>query len=174
MLLKTTKRVPFIAFLVAVFLIISSIPPAEARRHQAEDSGVQWSLTTPPVSETHIFEGEINRRGKAVGFHSRPGGRDPVNARVCAVTDGPNRRGVYSAQVEIRKPGGPWLRKRSTFFPDDMNRAEVIQAILHAYHNRSREDGPKFSGPSGKGFTIEGYLLPDARINTAFPLYRRD
>lgn len=174
MLLKTTKRVPFIAFLVAVFLIISSIPPAEARRHQAEDSGVQWSLTTPPVNETHIFEGEINRGGKAVGFHSRPGGRDPANARVCAVTDGPNRRGVYSAQVEIRKPGGPWLRKRSTFFPDDMNRAEVIQAILHAYHNRSREDGPKFSGPSGKGFTIEGYLLPDARINTAFPLYRRD
>lgn len=130
------------------------------------------SRTSPPVNLTHIFEGEINKRGKPVGYHSRPGGKDPANARVARVIDRPNRVGVYTAEVEIRS-GSRWLSKRSTFYPDRMNRDAVVQAILNAFKNRTSGSSEKFRGPSGRGFTIEGYYQ-NGRINTAHPIFTRD
>ncbi len=134
----------------------------------------EWSRTSPPVNVTHIFEGEINRRGMPTGFHSRPGGQDPPNARLVRIVDRPNRAGVYSAEVEIRSgsPGSPWLAKRSTLYPDRLDREAVIRAVLNAYQNRTG-GGERFRGPSGQGFTIEGYFQ-NGRINTAYPIYTRD
>jgi hypothetical protein len=132
----------------------------------------EWSRTSPAVNLSHIFEGKINKRGKPVGFHSRPGGKDPRNARLVRVVDRPNRAGVYTAEVEIRSGGG-WLAKRSTFYPDRLDRALVVQAILNAYQHRERGGGEKFRGPSGKGFTIEGYYQ-NGRINTAYPIFIRN
>jgi hypothetical protein len=162
--------------LVVTLVALVGLPPfsTEARQAFAEESAVSWGATSPSINETHIFEGQINRKGDPVGYHSRPGGKDPASARVVAVNDPPNKAGVYTARVEIRKPNGPWLSKTSTFFPDGMSREDVNQAILHTYRNNTSSKPPKFSGPSGKGFTIEGYLLPDGRINTAFPVYRKD
>jgi hypothetical protein len=133
----------------------------------------QWSATDPPINETHLFSGEINKRGRPVGFHARPAGKDPANARVVTIDRGPNRFGIYEARVEIRKSFfGKWLSKRSTMFPDTMSRQAVIDAIVHAYRNRATEDSAKFRGPSGLGFTVEGYLLQDGRINTAYPIFQ--
>jgi hypothetical protein len=145
-----------------------------AGRREGSVGATTWSKTTPAINETHLFDGYINRKGDPVGFHSRPGGRDPGKARVTAVTDPPNKAGVYTARVEILASGRRWLSKQSTFFPDRMTRGEVVQAVLHAYQHRTSKNSIKFSGPSGKGFTIEGYLLTDGKINTAFPVYRRD
>jgi len=131
----------------------------------------EWSPTSPPVNVTHIFEGEINSRGKPVGFHSRPGGRDPQAARLVRVVDRPNRAGVYNAEVEILS-GSDWLPKRSTLYPDRLDRNAVIQAALHAFAARTTGDAEKFRGPSGQGFTIEGYYQ-NGRINTAYPIYAR-
>lgn len=132
----------------------------------------RWSGTEPRINQTHVFQGEINRRGRPVGFHSRPGGRNPQGARVADVTRGPNREGVYEARVEIRDPeSGRWLEKRSTFFPDAMDRDQVVRAILNAWRERTTGQSQRFRGPSGRGFTIEGYLL-DGDINTAYPIYR--
>ncbi|HVR95180.1 MAG TPA: EndoU domain-containing protein [Thermoanaerobaculia bacterium] len=132
----------------------------------------RWSDTAPRINETHVFHGEINKRGKPVGFHSRPGGRNPKGARVVDVTRKPNREGVYEARVEIRDSrSGRWLEKRSTLFPDAMDRDQVIRAILNAWRHRTTGQAQKFRGPSGRGFTIEGYLL-DGDINTAYPIYR--
>lgn len=129
----------------------------------------ELSRTSPPVNLTHVFEGEINKRGKPVGFHSRPGGKNPPGARVARVLDGPNRLGVYVAEVEIRS-GSRWLSKRSTFYPDRMDRDAVVQAILQAYKSRTTGSSEKFRGPSGRGFTIEGWHQ-NGRINTAYPIY---
>lgn len=127
----------------------------------------------PPIREVHIFEGEINRRGKPVGYHSRFQGADPDGARVRRILTGPNGRGVYVAEVEIRDPeSGRWLAKRSTFFPDRLPPEEVLSVILHAYHRRTSQEGARFRGPSGLGFTVEGYTLRDGTINTAYPIYR--
>jgi hypothetical protein len=129
-----------------------------------------WSDTEPAVNQIHIFTGEINRRGKPVGFHSRPGGHDPEGARLVGVVDGPNRAGVYIADVEIRDDHGNWKRKRSTCYPDRLSREQVVAAVVHAWKKRQTFPQGKFRGPSGEGFTIEGYTLDD-RVNTAYPLY---
>lgn len=145
-----------------------SAEPLSGERH----AGRQWSSTEPNVNLWHVFEGEINRSGKPVGYHSRPGGRDVPGARVTAVRDGPNSAGVYTANIEIRD-GDRWLGKFSTFFPDDMSRDEVLSAILNAHAKSSNPNAQPFSGPSGHGFTIQGYTSSRGGINTAYPLYTR-
>lgn len=127
-----------------------------------------WSATQPPINLTHLFAGEINRRGKPVGFHSRPGGVDPAGSGIVRVVDQPNRLGVYSAVVRI---GRRDRTKFSTFYPDRLTRQMVIDAVLAAYHRRQRR-GERFRGPSGLGFTIEGYFV-NGRIHTAYPIYSR-
>ncbi len=134
-----------------------------------------WSRTRPEINLTHVFFGEINRKGKPVGFHSRPGGHDPASARVVRIRSGPNRAGVYTAEVEIRDPrSGEWKRKFSSIFPDRMNQRQVIDAILHAYNNRKKGRDTPWEGPSGEGFRIQGYVSRKGGINTAFPVYQRD
>ena len=159
------------AVLVLLAVLLALLPVSGEGRSRSEK---RWSRTSPAVNETHLFQGEINKRGKPVGFHSRPGGRDPQTARLVQIVERPNRRGVYTAEVEIRNGEGRWFRKRSTFFPNGMDRAAVIAAVLNAYKNRGPGGGEKFRGPSGKGFTIEGWLLDDGRINTAWPVYTND
>lgn len=164
---------------VALTLAVVLLMGGEAwprSRHSRQGLGgrlaEEWSRTSPPINVTHIFEGEINSRGKPVGFHSRPGGRDPQGARLVRVVDRPNRAGVYTAEVEIRS-GSDWLSKRSTLYPDRLNRDAVIQAALHAFAGRTTGNAEKFRGPSGTGFTIEGYYQ-NGRINTAYPIFTRD
>ena len=74
----------------------------------------QWSKTDPNINLWHIFEGEINRSGKPVGFHARPGGQDPAGARVLSLKDKPNGSGVYTASIEIRD-GDQWKKKFSSY-----------------------------------------------------------
>lgn len=195
---RARRSVPFAVLLVAVLIpflarnvLRSPKPPAPERSGKAaatspvspspaagEGALGPDAASSPedapgvPVNEEHVFEGQINRKGRPVGFHSRPGGRDPKGARVVEVLDGPNVTGIYTAEVEIQDPrSGRWLRKTSTFYPDRMQRPEVLQAIHHAFESR-QGGGEKFRGPSGAGFTIEGYYQ-DGRINTAYPIYTR-
>jgi hypothetical protein len=127
-----------------------------------------WSDTRPAINLTHLFAGELNRRGKPVGFHARPGGKDPAGSGVARVVDRPNRFGVYTAVVWI---GRRERTKFSTFYPDRLTRAEVIAAVLSAFRS-GRRNGEAFRGPSGLGFVIEGYVQR-GRIQTAYPLYSR-
>jgi hypothetical protein len=127
-----------------------------------------WSDTRPAINLTHVFAGEINRRGKAVGFHSRPAGLDPARSGIVRFVDRPNRFGVYTALVWIGRRG---KNKFSTFYPDRLTRAMVIQAILSALRQGQRR-GELFRGPSGYGFHIEGYVQ-NGRISTAYPIYSR-
>jgi Bacterial EndoU nuclease len=168
--MKSFRRLLPAVLALAALLLVQGEALSRSRSRGARPDE-EWSRTSPPVNVTHIFEGEINKRGKPAGFHSRPGGRDPANARVTRITDRPNRAGVYTAEVEIRS-GAQWLAKRSTFYPDRLDRAAVLQAVLNAFQHRSG-DGEKFRGPSGTGFTIEGYFQ-NGRINTAYPIYTRD
>lgn len=135
-------------------------------------SSEKWSNTNPDINQWHIFDGEINRSGKPVGFHSRPGGKDPENARVRSIRDSPNKSGVYTASIEIRD-GNQWKEKFSSFFPDSMSRDDVLMAVLNAYENSKDPKAQPFEGPSGLGFSIQGYTSNKGGINTAFPIYVR-
>lgn len=136
-------------------------------------SGKKWSDTSPAINLHHVFEGEINRSGKPVGYHSRPGGNDVSSARIVSVRDRPNSKGVYTANIEIQD-GNQWKQKFSSFFPDSMSQQQVVDAILNAYRNSSDKNKQPWQGPSGLGFDIQGYTLSKGDINTAFPIYRRD
>ena len=138
----------------------------------SEPSGAKWSKTDPNINLWHIFEGEINRKGKPTGFHSRPNGQDPANARIVSIKDKPNRAGVYTANIEVND-GGSWKGKFSSFFPDKMSRDEVLNIIVHAYKNRKSGNNQPWSGPSGLGFTVQGYTSNSGGINTAFPVFVR-
>ncbi|MBX2885026.1 MAG: EndoU domain-containing protein [Granulosicoccus sp.] len=131
-----------------------------------------WSDTKPKINQWHVFEGEINRKDKPVGFHSRPGGRDPANARVVSIKSGPNNAGVYTATIAIRD-GQQWKEKFSSFFPDSMSVSDVNKAILHAFKNSKNPSKQPWSGPSGLGFEIQGYTASRGDINTAFPVFVR-
>lgn len=134
-----------------------------------------WTNTQPAINATHIFQGEINRRGKPTGFHAKFNGKVAQGAKIVRVKGRPNRVGVYTATVAIRDPGSKqWKNKFSSMFPDDMQPKEILKAVLHAYKNRERNKTTPWRGPSGHGFPIEGYLLRNGKINTAYPIYIRD
>jgi hypothetical protein len=134
-----------------------------------------WSSTKPPVNVTHIFQGEINRRGKPVGFHALFDGKAVETARIVRIKSKPNKAGVYTAQVEIYdRRNKKWKKKFSSMFPDDMAPKEIVKAVLHAYEHRQKGKQTTWRGPSGHGFPIEGYLLKNGKINTDYPIYIRD
>lgn len=149
-----------------------------AARESAREGGTRlsnatlphWSDDRPNVNLWHVFLGEINRHGEPTGFHSRPDGLDPPNARVERLRDGPNAVGVYTATVEVRD-GARWKRKFSTFFPDSMTADEVVDTILNAYHASPNPTAQPWEGPSGHGFRIQGYTSSRGGIATAFPIY---
>jgi len=149
-----------------------TIPSKKADSVKGYTSGSKWSKTSPAINLHHVFEGEINRKGKPVGYHSRPGGRDPDGARLVKMRDQPNRVGVYTAIIAVRDQGD-WKEKFSSFFPDSMSQQEVVDAVLNAYRKSSDKKKQPWQGPSGLGFDIQGYTMSRGDINTAFPVYRR-
>ena len=151
----------------------NSTSQSQSSFKQTHANTKQWSSTKPEINLWHVFDGEINRRGKPTGYHSRPGGIDSANARIVSIRDKPNRAGIYTANIEVRD-GGQWKSKFSSFFPDNMSQEEVIDAILHAYNNSKDKHAQPWQGPSGHGFTIQGYTTKRGGINTAFPVFRRN
>ncbi|ENH96249.1 YqcG, partial [Gracilibacillus halophilus YIM-C55.5] len=115
----------------------------------------------------HIYHGEINRRGKAVGYHhkSMMGGKIiPGSEKI------PDKNGVYEAKVEI---GGKRKVAKSSFFPKEWNRVDVLKAIDEAYQNKKQIGANKFIGKNSAGIKIEMFLNKDGSIATAYPLYNK-
>ena len=176
---RTASRSPSLTLAILVSLLpllfyacqSTSNASAETVDCQAETI---WSHTTPAINLKHIFCGEINKRGKPVGFHARPGGKNPSTAEVLAIKSGPNAAGIYTADIAVIAPDGEKKRKFSTLYPDRFSVQQTIDAILNAYKN-APPGGAKWRGPSGQGFEIEGYLMEQGvhqgDINTAYPIY---
>lgn len=141
----------------------------------------------PRINQAHVFCGEWDdRRSRAKGFHSRPGGRNPGTVGGLDVSQPPNRDGIYG--VRWRFAGKRGDDKFSTMFPDHCTRESVLASIAYAAQNKQNcpSGAPRWAwcGPSassgsgqglctgkgGGGFIIAGGSLDDGRINTAFPL----
>lgn len=136
------------------------------------------SATVPVVNQKHVFCGEINKKGKAVGFHSRPGGTLPATVQVTddTVIAPTTSTGIYEmTKFDILDGNqGPASKTRSTMFPDSCSHEQVLAAIVNAASGNTTDTG-KFTGSSGsectvggKAFAIEGWLL-DGKVNTAYP-----
>ncbi|HEY3999772.1 MAG TPA: EndoU domain-containing protein [Candidatus Xenobia bacterium] len=145
---------------------------------------------SPPIRYDHIFQGGINRRGEATGFHVRATGDG--HARIIEGTQtAPDSHGVYQARVEVNDQGR-WVEKPepSTFYPDTWPPDKVLAEIRSAWNRRKpllsyrhqRAGGapgeavggqsPRWEGTSESGVNIEGYADGDT-ITTAYPLMDR-
>lgn len=117
----------------------------------------------------HILEGEINRRGKAVGFHmeNMPTKKGRVIEKTRSIKD---KNGVYTAKVEIE---GIIKNFNSSFFPTNMTPQQIVNLINEAYENRIliSNTSPKYIGKSSLGIDIEMYVV-NGKITTAYPKYK--
>lgn len=143
------------------------------------DSTTIVKMVTPrplTINQNHLFQGEINRKGLAGGYHHRPNGKDSDRARMVNIISPPNSQGVYIGRVEVLNPStGKWVRKvsTSTFFPDRWSQAQILSEIQGAFAtvNPPKE---RWQGISPSGLRIEGYYSKNTNtINTAYPVYRR-
>lgn len=127
------------------------------------------------INEDHIFKGEINPHGKAVGYHHRPGGVDPPTARVATMVDPPDVHGVYRAEIQVFNPAtGSWVAKKlpSTFYPDSWSGEQVLSEIQAAYRNRTavpNKPANYWEGTSPSGITFAGYLDPAGILHSNYP-----
>jgi hypothetical protein len=143
-----------------------------AKSSKADD--VAAPVSKPKLQAEHVLDGEINPKGKAVGYHHRPGGADAPNARMTDQTAPPDANGIYKGKVEIRNEvTDTWVAKKaeSSFYPDNLSRTDIVSSIENAWDNKTTFDSGSglFKGPSGHGFDIQGYMR-DGEIKTAFPL----
>ncbi|CAQ83260.1 MULTISPECIES: EndoU domain-containing protein [Photorhabdus] len=130
--------------------------------------------TVPKINSEYVFHGEINQRGKAVGFHHEVSIGHQGKARITEITNPPNAQGVYQGKVEIFDvKTNQWIPKGadSTFFPQSWNRQKIMSEIRGAYQNGTIQPNGKWSGTSPSGIKIEGWLDASGNINTAFPKY---
>jgi SPP1 gp7 family putative phage head morphogenesis protein len=114
----------------------------------------------------HILEGEINKRGKAVGFHLE--NLPTAKGKIIGQKTPEDKNGIYKAKVEV---DGVVKDAKSTFFPTDMIPQQIVNAINEAYKNKE----PYFiksmmKGKTSYGFDIGMYLDQNGKITTAFPL----
>lgn len=148
----------------------------------------------PIVRDAHIFCGEINAAGNAVGFHSRPGGVNPVHIPAgggapVAIIGGPAvvgpagagaPAGIYRLNnFTITQGGVTAVKVLSTMFPDACTQASVLAAIRNAAAGAA--PGGAFNGVSGAApnctatggvpFNITGFTNAAGNILTAYPNY---
>lgn len=118
----------------------------------------------------HILEGEINGKGQAVGFHYD---RLPTKkGEIIAGTETEKDKfGVYEAEVKVNKIEKKSNNGKSTFFPEEWNTQEVVDAINEAYEARTFISGNTYEGLTVEGIIIRMYLDHNNKIISAFPVY---
>ena len=116
----------------------------------------------------HIFEGEINRRGRAVGFHYE--GVITAKGKIIEGTKSiPDNVGIYTGKVEINGVQKIANGGMSTFFPENWKAQDVVNAINEAYINKTFVRGNTYVGISSTGMKIEMFINPNGKIISAYP-----
>lgn len=118
----------------------------------------------------HILEGEINHKGQAVGFHYNqlPSKRGKI---VEDTKTKPNEDGIYEAEITVDGKQKAGNNGKSTFFPDEWDTQEVVNAINEAYEHKIHIHGNTFEGLTKDGIQIRMYLDQNDKIISAFPIF---
>ena len=124
-----------------------------------------------PNALQHILEGEVNKAGKATGFHYE--GLPSAKGRVIPGTQSPvNQLGVYKAKVQVEGKAKEDNGGESTFFPKAWSAQQVVDAINEAYAKRVHRTGNIYAGETSKGMRINMYIDEGTgKIISAFPQY---
>lgn len=121
----------------------------------------------------HIFEGELNKRDKVVGYHYE--GMASAKARVEDGTrSAPDKNGVYTGKVYIGNKLKDGNNGFSTFFPRSWTAQQVVDAINYAWENRRQRTGAQYTGKTKEGLSITFYADDrTGKIATAYPMYTK-
>jgi hypothetical protein len=119
----------------------------------------------------HIFDGTINKKGKATGYHySRV--EDSKGQIIDGTRGKKDENGVFTAKVEV---DGVKKEGFSSFYPEDWSPQEVVDAINTAYKDaladKQNPRGSLWIGHAGK-LEIDMYLDDNRKILTAYPIHR--
>src|SRR5699024_2034410 len=118
----------------------------------------------------HILEGELNRKGQAVGFHYAE-----LPTRKGEVIEGSETKedehGIYEAKVSVDVVEKTSNNGKSTFFPNSWDSQDVVDAINEAYETKDFISGNTYEGMTEEGIIIRMYLDESDKIISAFPVY---
>lgn len=119
----------------------------------------------------HIFDGTINSKGKATGYHY-----SMVSDSKGKIIDGTrsdtDKHGVFTGKVTVNN-----VKKNgfSSFYPESWTPQQVVDAINTAYNdaldNSRNTSGDLWVGYCDDGLEIDMYLNDDRKITTAYPVY---
>lgn len=121
----------------------------------------------------HIFDGTINKKGKATGYHYTmvSGSKGEI---IDGTRSGTDENGVFTGKVIIN---GVKKNGFSSFYPESWSPQQVVDAINTAYNDAlSDPDNPHGSlwiGHCGD-LEIDMYFNNSKKITTAFPIYEGD
>ena len=155
------------------------------RSTQASEKAAETSYTMADIKKLkntenfakntleHIFDGTINSKGKATGYHYTK-----VSDSKGKIIDGTrsetDENGVFTGKVEV---SGIKKNGFSSFYPESWTPQQVVDAINTAYKDAiSNPNNPKGSlwiGYCGD-LEIDMYLNSNKKITTAFPVYEGD
>ncbi len=121
----------------------------------------------------HIFDGTINSKGKATGYHY-----SMVTNSKGKIIDGTRSKadgnGVFTGKVEV---SGVKKNGFSSFYPESWTPQQVVDAINTAYDdalkNPDNPQGELWIGYSGN-LEIDMYMNKNKQITTAYPVYEGD
>ncbi len=121
----------------------------------------------------HIFDGTINSKGKATGYHY-----SMVTDSKGKIIDGTRSKtdehGVFTGKVEV---SGVKKNGFSSFYPESWTPQQVVDAINTAYDdalkNPDNPQGELWIGYSGD-LEIDMYMNKNKQITTAYPVYEGD
>jgi len=121
----------------------------------------------------HIFDGTINSKGKATGYHYSmvTDSKGKIIDGTRSKTDG---SGVFTGKVEV---SGVKKNGFSSFYPESWTPQQVVDAINTAYDdalkNPDNPQGELWIGYSGD-LEIDMYMNKSKQITTAYPVYEGD
>ena len=165
---------------------VSSSRSAESiQTSQASEKAAETSYTMADIKKLentenfakntleHIFDGTINGKGKATGYHYTK-----VSDSKGKIIDGTrsetDENGVFTGKVEV---SGIKKNGFSSFYPESWTPQQVVDAINTAYKdataNPSNPKGSLWIGYCGD-LEIDMYLNSNKKITTAFPVYEGD
>lgn len=160
-------------FLISLFIVLVGCDYSDEQANQnhvtAIDDLEQIEYFKAGALE-HILEGELNKKGQAVGFHY-----NQLPTKKGEIVEGTktetNELGIYEAKVIVNNVEKTSNKGKSTFFPDDWDTQQVVDAINEAYDNKVFISGNTYEGLTADGMVIRMYLDQDDKIISAFPIY---
>ncbi len=165
---------------------VSSSRSAESiQTSQASEKAAETSYTMSDIKKLentenfakntleHIFDGTINGKGKATGYHYTKVS-DSKGKIIDGTRSDTDENGVFTGKVEV---SGIKKNGFSSFYPESWTPQQVVDAINTAYKdataNPSNPKGSLWIGYCGD-LEIDMYLDSNKRITTAFPVYEGD